>query len=73
MIAYAEVINTLLLSPVVKKSNTPVIKITALTVVRKSTTAKEIKEPDESVIPFHKYNMPPQPQGYIKCPLHDFL
>ncbi|MCZ2460204.1 MAG: hypothetical protein LC128_11355 [Chitinophagales bacterium] len=34
--------------------------------------SKEI-EPEEMVLPFEKWNLPPQPEGYIQYPAYDPL
>jgi hypothetical protein len=35
-----------------------------------SKTRKPLYVPD---LPFEEWNLPPQPEGYIKCSRHDFL
>lgn len=56
-----------------KKSVLPAIKTPAPPVVYPSKKVNETGKANEKEIPFEKWIMPPQPDGYLQCPRHDFL
>jgi len=66
VVEYIENIKVNFLRTVPKKNSRPNKVVPSLTVVSKTKM-------DETSIPFHKYTMPKQPQGYIKYPRYDFF
>jgi hypothetical protein len=42
-------------------------------IIKQSKEPHHKKHPVETAEEFSRFIMPPQPESYIKCPLHDFL
>ena len=73
MTEYAADIKILPRKTIRRKSVLSAIKIPALPVVYPSKKVNEISKANKKEIPFEKWIMPPQPEGYLKCPGHDFF
>ncbi len=57
----------------VRKRNQPTRKVPSFTIVHKKVTEQEAVQSQESTIPYDKWIMPPQPEGYLKCSGHNFF
>lgn len=74
MIDYSDNIDAVKIKPIRKKKNPFKQAITSVSILNKPEKCKDEKrEEEETVIPFDKWIMPPQPEGYMKYPPHDLF
>lgn len=48
-------------------------KVIAFTIVKKKVPKARPFKSQEIKVPYEKWSMPPQPEGYLKCRENDFL